>query len=76
LIAYSECSKNWPCSRTNTFGTQYVLVEMSHSPTIYRNTAHPENPKSQAFWTEVPIPIQGTSTHIFDVAISNYLSLK
>jgi len=52
------------------------LEEMRHSPPNYRNTAHPENLKSQAFWTEDPIPIQGTSTHIFDIAIANYLSLQ
>jgi hypothetical protein len=76
LIGYSECCKNWPCSRTNTFDTQYFLEVMRHPPPNYRNIAHPENLKSQAFWTEDPIPIQGTSTHIFDIAIANYLSLQ
>jgi hypothetical protein len=49
---------------------------MRHPPPNYRNTAHPENPKSKAFWTKDPILIQGTSTHIFDVATANYLSLN
>ena len=48
---------------------------MRNPPPNYRNTAHPENPKYQAFWTKDPVPIQGTSTHSFDVAIENYLSL-
>jgi hypothetical protein len=49
---------------------------MRNPPPNYRNTAHSGNPKSQAFWTKDPIPIQGTSTKIFDAEIINYLSLK